>query len=304
MKANTRYVSKDFIEISTLKSYLPCTCSHPEWYTKHDSYNNRYYLKCANCHRLLTIQQMKQAKEQLARDYACQDLSPNDSEPEAKKSSLIDNLVQDYKYEDFDLRDDLEKGFSAKLEAVLDTYQSKSTTEYNFIKQYLACRCGQPDWQSVYNSRTHMYHIRCSRCHNLATQVQVAQAHETRAKATLEPAPKPDPEVDYKYDQGKIRVSLIKRFGLALLAVAELTTIGAKKYEDHSWTTVKNGVTRYDDALFSHYLQEAFEDNDSETQVRHEVATAWNALVKLQLMIDQDPTWKARLMRRDMENKT
>jgi len=107
--------------------------------------------------------------------------------------------------------------------------------------------------------------------------------------------------IDFKFDNGKIRVSLLKRFGLALLAVAELTTKGAEKYEDHSWTTVKNGISRYDDALLGHYLREAFEPLDPEMLVPHEVATAWNALTKLQLLIEKDETWRVRLMARNME---
>lgn len=103
-----------------------------------------------------------------------------------------------------------------------------------------------------------------------------------------------------KHDQGKIRVSLLKRFGLALLAVADLGTSGAKKYGDHSWTQVPNGVNRYDDALFGHFLRESFEGQDPEMKQPHEVATAWNALAKLQLLIELDDTWKTRLMKRDM----
>ena len=106
-----------------------------------------------------------------------------------------------------------------------------------------------------------------------------------------------------KFDQGKIRVGLLKRFGLALLAVGDLATGGADKYADHGWVDVKDGIQRYDDALFAHYLREMFEDVDPDMKVKHEVQTAWNALAKLQLMIEDDSEWKDRLMKRIATNR-
>ena len=101
-----------------------------------------------------------------------------------------------------------------------------------------------------------------------------------------------------KLDAGKIRVSLLKRFGLALMAVADLATGGAEKYSAHGWADVENGVERYDDALGGHWLKEMFEQEDPDMKVPHQVSTAWNALAKLQLLIEQDPEWMARLLAR------
>ena len=101
-----------------------------------------------------------------------------------------------------------------------------------------------------------------------------------------------------KFDQGKIKVALLKRFGLALLAVADLATGGAKKYTPHGWAEVESGIERYDDAAFGHLLREMFEDIDPDMKVKHEVQTVWNGLAKLQLMIEADEEWKARLMKR------
>lgn len=106
-----------------------------------------------------------------------------------------------------------------------------------------------------------------------------------------------------KFDKGKIRVSLLKRFGLALLAVADLATGGAEKYTDHGWADVDKGVERYDDALFGHYLREMFEGCDPDMKVKHEVQTAWNALAKLQLMIEEDREWRKRLMERSATDR-
>ena len=101
-----------------------------------------------------------------------------------------------------------------------------------------------------------------------------------------------------KMDAGKIRVGLLRRFGLALLAVADLSTGGAEKYSAHGWAAVENGAERYEDAMFGHMLKEMFEKKDPDMRVAHEVSTAWNALARLQLLIENDAIWKARLLAR------
>jgi len=55
---------------------------------------------------------------------------------------------------------------------------------------------------------------------------------------------------DMKYDKGKpIAGCLLTDFPRALLAIAELSTIGAKKYKRSSWLTVPNGRQRYTDKV-------------------------------------------------------
>jgi hypothetical protein len=93
---------------------------------------------------------------------------------------------------------------------------------------------------------------------------------------------------DMKYDKGKpIAGCLLTDFPRALLAISELSTIGAKKYERSSWLTVPNGRQRYTDAMMRHALAEYTEGIDHETGVIHEVATAWNALARLELTLRQ-----------------
>jgi hypothetical protein len=41
-----------------------------------------------------------------------------------------------------------------------------------------------------------------------------------------------------------------------------------------------------------------FEPIDPDMKVKHEVQTAWNALAKLQLMIEKDVEWSERLLNR------
>lgn len=99
-----------------------------------------------------------------------------------------------------------------------------------------------------------------------------------------------------KLDNNKIQARLLKRFGLALLAVADLATGGARKYSANGWAKVEKGEERYEDAALRHVLKDMFELKDPDMNQPHAVSEAWNALAKLQLMIEENKHWKARLM--------
>lgn len=97
---------------------------------------------------------------------------------------------------------------------------------------------------------------------------------------------------DKKYDQGKPMVGLMKKdFHLALLAVAEITTYGVKKYnQPGSWKLVENAAERYEDALGRHDLAMAEELNCPESGLTHAAHRAWNALATLQLLLEKTTT--------------
>ncbi len=91
-----------------------------------------------------------------------------------------------------------------------------------------------------------------------------------------------------KLDEGKPRVGLMfKDFSQALLEVAKVTTIGAKKYCPGGWRLVENGFERYSDAVGRHQLKEATELIDEDTGMLHAAQVAWNALARLELLIDE-----------------
>ena len=93
-------------------------------------------------------------------------------------------------------------------------------------------------------------------------------------------------ELGAKADSGKIRVSLLfNDFPRALLAVARLATIGAKKYSSGGWQYVENGIERYDDAKDRHLLFGAINPVDIDTGELHLVCEAWNCLAKLELTL-------------------
>ena len=90
-----------------------------------------------------------------------------------------------------------------------------------------------------------------------------------------------------KLDRGKPDCSLLGMFGLALLAVSEVGTLGAEKYTRGGWRNVPNGIVRYTAAMVRHFLKEDREEYDDELPVRHAAQVAWNALARLELIIEE-----------------
>ena len=93
--------------------------------------------------------------------------------------------------------------------------------------------------------------------------------------------------LDKKYDEGKPPVGQMKQdFSRALLAVAEVTGYGIKKYnQPGSWRFVSNALSRYEDALGRHDLQVASgEECCGESGLLHAAHRAWNALATLEII--------------------
>jgi len=90
-----------------------------------------------------------------------------------------------------------------------------------------------------------------------------------------------------KLDAGKPKPDLILRsMAKALSAVIDVATYGANKYTDDGWEDVPDGIRRYTNAMFRHYLAEACgEGRDPDSQLLHAAHTAWNALARLELII-------------------
>ena len=107
-------------------------------------------------------------------------------------------------------------------------------------------------------------------------------------KKEKDPTGKSQHEAGAKLDDGKIMGGLLSDFSLALMAVAEVGTFGAKKYTRGGWQTVPDGVTRYKDALWRHLLEEKHEDVDTQSGFKHEAHLAWNALARLELMLREE----------------
>lgn len=102
-------------------------------------------------------------------------------------------------------------------------------------------------------------------------------------------------ELGAKLDAGKPAVfrGLLDYFPRACIAVAEVSTVGAKKYAWKGWESVPDGINRYQDALCRHVLKEAIEGPiDSDTGLLHKAQSAWNALAALELYIREQENQK------------
>lgn len=90
-----------------------------------------------------------------------------------------------------------------------------------------------------------------------------------------------------KADAGKVRMGLMQSgFPLALRAVAEITTHGAKKYTPGGWRHVPGGYERYYDAQTRHQnYHDAGELIDPDFGCYHLAHEAWNSLAKLELFL-------------------
>lgn len=92
-----------------------------------------------------------------------------------------------------------------------------------------------------------------------------------------------------KLDAGKNRIGLMMcDFSGAIKDVARVTTYGATRYTPRGWLSVENGIERYTDAMYRHLLAETEEENDRDSKLRHAAHAAWNALARLQLIINEE----------------
>lgn len=94
-----------------------------------------------------------------------------------------------------------------------------------------------------------------------------------------------------KLDNGKAPVikGAFQYFPRAIREVANLSEFGSRKYAWNGWSAVDNGVERYTEALGRHLLDEVFSDYDDGeggSGALHATAVAWNALARLELMLE------------------
>ena len=93
-----------------------------------------------------------------------------------------------------------------------------------------------------------------------------------------------------KADAGKIPLlrGCYQYFPRALLAVAQVSQVGANKYSWKGWEKVDDGQNRYGDALARHLSEEAISGPyDAETGSLHAAQVAWNSLARLELILKE-----------------
>lgn len=105
------------------------------------------------------------------------------------------------------------------------------------------------------------------------------------AKAEHDPHQKQRHEPGAKMDSGKtLAWTMCAGFGRALTEVAEVTTIGARKYSPDGWVDVLDGQERYMNAFARHMMAlAAGERIDSDTGCLHKAQMIWNLLAALEL---------------------
>jgi hypothetical protein len=93
-----------------------------------------------------------------------------------------------------------------------------------------------------------------------------------------------------KLDGGKPRLwfGVVASFPKALRAVAEVTVQGVSEpgHTPHGWKTVEKGYVRYTEAMLRHLWEEAIAEVDDD-HVRMAAVTAWNALARLEHLINE-----------------
>lgn len=92
-----------------------------------------------------------------------------------------------------------------------------------------------------------------------------------------------------KYDAGKSPVyrGAVAYFPNALREVARVSSFGASKYAWDGWKDVLDGVNRYSDGLVRHLTYEGGgEKVDPDSGHLHAAHTAWNALARLELILE------------------
>lgn len=96
-----------------------------------------------------------------------------------------------------------------------------------------------------------------------------------------------------KYDQGKAPLvqGCLNYFPKALSEVANVSKYGKEKYQveysQQNWRDVENGFERYTDADGRHLMYEAVDGlYDPESKLLHAAHHAWNALARLEFLIN------------------
>ena len=91
-----------------------------------------------------------------------------------------------------------------------------------------------------------------------------------------------------KSDDGKLRFDLVPP--LALKVLAQVFTMGSKKYDDNSWQNLENFEQRYLAALHRHLnAHQLGEIKDPESGLYHLDHAMWNILA-LRWKLEQGPT--------------
>lgn len=144
------------------------------------------------------------------------------------------------------------------------------------------------------------HRIYCKFCHTHGPRFNCVDCYYLNSANKLgklineyDPNGKTPHEPGAKLDAGKVACyrGCIAYFPRAIRAVANVSTIGARKYAWKGWESVPDGVDRYRDALVRHLVADVVEGPvDKDTGVLHAAQVAWNALATLELILREKQT--------------
>ena len=120
--------------------------------------------------------------------------------------------------------------------------------------------------------------------------------HKMRGALEADPHGRDPHAAGSKLDAGKLHIvtHFLHYFPRACAAVTEVSDYGAQKYTSRGWVDVPNGFERYSDALGRHLIAEGYESHDADSKLSHAAQVAWNALARLELMLQgEEKGWEA-----------
>lgn len=92
-----------------------------------------------------------------------------------------------------------------------------------------------------------------------------------------------------KYDAGKPRLAeMFIDFQDSMVELSKVWAFGANKYDKANWKLVDDALNRYTNAMLRHLIAEEQSALDDESHMLHAAHVAWNALVRLHFVIENE----------------
>jgi len=183
------------------------------------------------------------------------------------------------KCEPENIQGDVQVKCSSPMELPAKEHWEKEVySEEHDVKATTCVKCGST--QNVLP----MFNL-CEACYLAAKNNGFMQKHE------FDPTGVEAHEPGAKLDGGKLLAATLSDFSLALQAVAEVGTHGARKYSRGGWQSVPDALTRYKDAEWRHLLKSRHEEYDQDSGLLHDAHKAWNVLAQLELRLRKDKSY-------------
>ena len=89
-----------------------------------------------------------------------------------------------------------------------------------------------------------------------------------------------------KFDNDKPKLAdFLEDFKDVIFELYKVYEFGTNKYGRENWKQVENGKDRFSNALIRHFLKDGVDD---ETGINHQTHTAYNALMRLYFILQEE----------------